>query len=207
MNVRLTICVVSKYCALNISVLQKNHASAASRSSIKDEAIVFTSATDNLCNEEQNDATSEKHSKSCALNMLHTNSSCEIIETNSISSATKDSFKKKEIEIRRGTSESKNPSAGQTKSAKRRREDKSTIGSGSGSKRCNLGKSNEQEKKPRSTPINLFDDECAFCHSFRITEVGFFQFLFFHLILFFSFLGQGRFSSSVITIKLPLKCY
>ncbi|KAF3336917.1 BRCA1-associated RING domain protein 1 [Carex littledalei] len=150
---------------------EKNHASAASRSSIKDEAIVFTSATDNLCNEEQNDATSEKHSKSCALNMLHTNSSCEIIETNSISSATKDSFKKKEIEIRRGTSESKNPSAGQTKSAKRRREDKSTIGIGSGSKRCNLGKSNEQEKKPRSTPINLFDDECAFCHSFRITEL------------------------------------
>ncbi|XP_078179578.1 BRCA1-associated RING domain protein 1-like [Carex rostrata] len=165
---------------------EKNHASAASRSYIKDEAIVSISVTDNLCNEEQNDATSAKHSKSCALNMSHTNSTCEIIETNSISSATNDSFKKKEIEIRRGTSESKNPSADQTESAKRRREDKSTTGSGSGSKRCdlestigsgsgskicNLGKSNEQEKKPRTTPINLFDDECAFCHSFRITEL------------------------------------
>lgn len=196
-----------QYCALNISVLQKNHASAASRSYLKDEAIVSISVTDNLCNEEQNDATSAKHSKSCALNMSHTNSSCEIIETNSISSATNDSFKKKEIEIRQGTSESKNPSAGQTKSAKRTREDKSAIGSGSGSKTCdlgkdkstissgsgskicNLGKSNEQEKKPRSTPINLFDDECAFCHSFRITEVGFFQFLFFHLVLFPFFSG------------------
>lgn len=196
-----------QYCALNISVLQKNHASAASRSYIKDEAIISISLTDNLCNEEQNDATSAKHSKSCALNMSHTNSSCKIIETNSISSATNDSFKKKEIEIRQGTSESKNPSVGQTKGAKRRREDESTIGSGSGSKICNLGKSNEQEKKPRSTPINLFDDECAFCHSFRITEVGFFQFLFFHLVLLPCFLGQGRFSSSVITIKLPLKCY
>lgn len=130
--------------------------------------------------------------------MLLTSSSCEIIEIRTAVSAAKDSSKKEGAEIKGDISGSKNPSAGAAKSAKRRKEEKNTIDSDKGSKRYNLGntlnlETNQQERKFRSTPINLFDDECAFCHSFRATEVGYFQFLLFSCNFVSCFLGQGQF--------------
>jgi hypothetical protein len=156
--------------------LQRNHVMVTGKSCKKDEAVISRSAMSNICNEKQTDAKGTTQYISCAPDMSPTSSSCEIIEIRIVESGAKDSLNKKEIEIEGGILGKKNPSADATKSAKKR-EDNSTFGSNKVLKRCNTAnclkfETNQQEIKFRTTPINLFNDECAFCHSFRTTEVG-----------------------------------